>query len=135
MKNEILENQNIAIKIKPMVRSSRSKDFVRGTALLTINVIDVNAICSRLLPQEIVTDLLDGLAPSVRHDGRDEHEREQRQGPVKREHARAQPYAQVRVRLDGHEVEQGRHARDDRTGDAGHVGGEQLAEHGVRYGP
>jgi len=134
MKNEILEIQNIIIKIKPIVRAQRSKDFVHGTALLTVNAIDA-AVCSRLLPQEIVADLLDGLAPGVRHDGRDEHEREQRQGPVQSEHARAQPYAQVRVRLDGHEVEHGRHARDDGTRDAGHVGGEQLAEHGVRYGP
>jgi len=109
----------------------RSKHFVRCAAPLP--VFD-NAVCW-LLPQKLVADLLDGLAPGVRYDCRDEHEREQPKRSVQREHARAQPYAQVRVRLDGDEVEHGRHARDDGTGHAGHVGGEHLAEHGVRYGP
>lgn len=89
----------------------------------------------RLLLQELIADLLDCLAPGVRHDGRNEHEREQRQRSVHGEHARTQRYAQVRVRLDGDEVEHGRHARDDRTRHAGHVGWEHFAEHGVRYGP
>lgn len=85
--------------------------------------------------QEIVANLLDGLAPGVRHVSDNERECAKRHDAVQHERTGAHPQKYIRVHFYGDKIEDRRQTRDDGTGHAGHVDWEHLAEHGVRDRP